>query len=198
MNINDINKLIRNICENYKDDLIGGYITGDGPIPSQIMFIGEAPGKMEVEMKKPFVGMAGKTFEFYLNSIGIDRKNVRITNTCFFRPIKIKKTSKGKESISNRTPKVSEINLFKNILDEEIKLVNPKLIVTLGNIPLKRLTHFKSIGTCHGELYFNKELNRYIFPMYHPSSLTYNNNDKFREMYQNDWIKLKYAIDNLS
>ena len=195
MNIHDINYLIKNISQNYKEDLTGGYITGDGPIPSKIMFIGEAPGKMEVEMKKPFVGMAGKTFEFYLNSIGINRKDVRITNTCFFRPIKIKKTSKGKESISNRTPKVSEINLFRNVLDEEIKLVNPKLIVTLGNIPLKRLTEFKSIGTCHGQLYFNKDLYRYIFPMYHPSSLTYNNNDKFKTMYQNDWQKLKEVIN---
>lgn len=188
---------IQQVYENYTNDSTGGWITGDGPIPSEILFVGEAPGKNEIEQRKPFIGMAGETFENYLDSIGISRSSVRITNTCFFRPIKININKYGKETISNRTPKVSEVKLFKEILDDEIYLVNPKIIVTLGNVPLKRLTKEKSIGSCHGKLLFNKELDRYIFPMYHPSALTYNRNDEFLKIYQSDWIKLKEALNSL-
>ncbi|MFD3158665.1 uracil-DNA glycosylase [Haloimpatiens sp. FM7330] len=196
MTLKEIQNKIKDISDTYKNDAIGGWITGDGPVPSNLLFVGEAPGKNEVEMKKPFVGMAGKAFEHYLNSIGIERKNIRITNTCFFRPIKIKISKTGRESISNRPPKISEINLFRNILDEEIKLVNPKIIITLGNVPLKRFTNYKNIGLCHGQLYFNEELGKYIFPMYHPSSLTYNRKEEFKKTYEEDWQKLKKVLNN--
>lgn len=192
-----LKKKIETICNNNNNSLMGGWITGDGPIPAKILFVGEAPGKNEVLQGKPFVGMAGKKFESYLNKIGLDRKDIRITNTCFFRPIKITIGKNGKESISNRPPKIFEINLFKEVLDMEINAVNPKVIVTLGNVPLKRLTEFKSIGECHGNIYFNKELNRYIFPMYHPSSLTYNRASEFLEKYELDWLKLKRELEKL-
>ncbi|MCR1935669.1 uracil-DNA glycosylase [Clostridium tepidum] len=198
MNIQEsLKNKIKNISEQYKEDKTGGYITGDGPIPCDILFIGEAPGKNEVEEGKPFVGMAGKRFEKFLNSIGLKRESVRITNTCFFRPIKIKESKNGRISVSNRTPKVSEISLFSSILNEEINLVDPKLIITLGNVPLKTLTNFKSIGDCHGNIYFIENLNRYVFPMYHPSSLTYNRNKDFHKMYENDWLKLKEILNKI-
>lgn len=196
MNENSIELRIKNVCENYTENTIGGWITGDGPIPSTILFVGEAPGKKEVEQNKPFIGMAGETFEKHLNSIGLNRLSVRITNTCFFRPIKIKTNQFGKKTISNRTPKVSEIKLFKEILDDEVKLVNPKIIVTLGNIPLKRFTSETSIGSCHGKLLYNNELKKHIFPMYHPSALTYNRNDEFLNMYKSDWKKLKEVLNS--
>ncbi|MCM0648234.1 uracil-DNA glycosylase [Clostridium swellfunianum] len=197
MNIDEIKNRIKTIAENYKDEPTGGYISGDGPIPADILFVGEAPGKTEVEEGKPFVGMAGKTFEGYLKTIGLTRDIVRITNTCFFRPITIKEGKNGRTSVSNRPPKQSEVNLFKEVLDDEIALVNPKIIVTLGNVPLKRLTEFISIGECHGELYFNEKLGKHIFPMYHPSSLTYNRSEDFHEAYEEDWIKLKEALKSL-
>jgi uracil-DNA glycosylase len=188
---------IKNIAENYKDEPTGGWITGDGPIPCDILFVGEAPGKTEVEEGKPFVGMAGKTFEGFLNSIGLTRNDVRITNTCFVRPIQYKESKTGRTTISNRPPKPKEVDMFREVLDEEIMLINPRIIITLGNVPLKRLTKFKSIGECHGELYYNEDLKRHIFPMYHPSSLTYNRNEEFSNMYEEDWRKLKKALDTL-
>ncbi|WP_127837065.1 uracil-DNA glycosylase [Clostridium sp. USBA 49] len=193
--LKSIENKIKEISENYKEEPTGGYITGDGPVPCDILFVGEAPGKTEVEQGKPFVGLAGKTFEKYLNIIGLTRNKVRITNTCFFRPITIKEGKNGKVTISNRTPKIKEISLFKEILDAEISLVNPKIIITLGNVPLKRLTSFKSIGECHGNLYFNEDLKRYIFPMYHPSALTYNKTEEFNKAYYEDWVKLKKVLE---
>lgn len=195
--IAELKNKIKTIAENYKDEPTGGYITGGGPIPADVLFLGEAPGKTEVEEAKPFVGMSGKTFEKYLNSIGLTRNKIRITNACFFRPITIKEGENGRTSVSNRPPKQSEVDLFREVLDEEIALVNPKVIVTLGNVPLKRLTSFKAIGNCHGQLYFNEQLKRYIFPMYHPSSLTYNRNDEFLEIYEGDWFKLKKALETI-
>lgn len=196
-NYEDIKQKIKTIAENYKTEPTGGYITGDGPIPSDILFVGEAPGKTEVEEGKPFVGMAGKTFESYLNSIGLSRDKIRITNTCFVRPITIKEGKNGRTSVSNRPPKTNEIEMFREVLDEEIALVNPKVIVTLGNVPLKRLTKFKSIGECHGSLYFNDQLKKYIFPMYHPSALTYNHSEEFLHNYEADWEKLKKALETV-
>lgn len=197
MNYEEIIQKIKTIAENYKDEPTGGWITGDGPIPCDILFVGEAPGKTEVEQGKPFVGMAGKTFEGYLNSIGLSRDGIRITNTCFVRPIKTKEGANGRISVSNRPPKPKEVEMFREVLDAEIALVNPKVIITLGNVPLKRLTKFKSIGECHGQLYFNEQLNRHIFPMYHPSSLTYNRDEEFLQTYKDDWQKLKEALKNL-
>ncbi|KMJ93185.1 uracil-DNA glycosylase [Clostridium botulinum C] len=197
----DINKFLRdrieNIVKKYNCEETGGFITGDGPIPCNVLFIGEAPGKNEVAQGKPFVGMAGETFNNYLKSIGLSRSEVRITNTCFFRPIKKKVGKTGRTTISNRPPKVSEVNLFREVLDDEINFVNPKIIITLGNVPLKRLTEFKSIGDCHGNLYYNENLKINIFPMYHPSALTYNRNDEFKKMYENDWLKLKEVLKTI-
>lgn len=195
--IEDIKNRIKAIAENYKEEPTGGYITGDGPIPADILFVGEAPGKTEVEEGKPFIGMAGKTFEKYLNSIDLTRDKIRITNTCFVRPITIKEGKNGRTSVSNRPPKPKEIAMFKEVLDDEIALVNPKVIVTLGNVPLKRLTEFKSIGECHGQLYYNEELKKHVFPMYHPSSLTYNRNEDFLKTYEEDWLKLKEALETI-
>ncbi|WP_315122472.1 uracil-DNA glycosylase [uncultured Clostridium sp.] len=192
-----IEEEIKNICENYTDDNIGGWITGHGSVPCDILFIGEAPGKTEVEERTPFVGMAGKNFEHYLNLINVKRENIRVTNTCYFRPIKIKESANGKSSISNRTPKTSEISLFKDILYKEINLVNPKIIITLGNIPLKTLTDYKSIGECHGKITFSEKVNRYVFPMYHPSSLTYNRSEDFKQKYIEDWYKLKESLGTI-
>lgn len=196
MNYHEIREKIKTIAENYKDEPTAGWISGDGPIPCKIMFLGEAPGKTEVEAQKPFVGMAGKTFEHYLNSIGLTRNEVRISNTCFFRPIKISEGKNGRKTISNRPPKPAEIELFREVLDEEIRLVNPSIIVTLGNVPLKRLTNFKSIGECHGQLYYNEKLGCNIFPMYHPSALTYNRNEEFLKAYEADWQKLRNIINH--
>ena len=76
--LSNIKNDIKNICENYTEEAIGGWITGTGPVPCNILFVGEAPGKTEVEKGAPFVGMAGDNFQHYLDIIGIHRSNIRI------------------------------------------------------------------------------------------------------------------------
>lgn len=197
-NLDMLKEKIKDISEHYTEDSIGGFITGDGPVPSDVLFVGEAPGKTEVSMGKPFVGMAGKTFEEYLHLAGLDRKDVRVTNTCYFRPITKSITKSNKLSIKNRTPKTSEILLFKDILNEEISIVKPKIIITLGNTPLKSFTNFSAIGQCHGKLLMNEALNIHIYPMYHPSALTYNRNPAFEETYRADWMNLGKILKDMN
>lgn len=197
MTFNQLENKIKLICENYEDEKIGGWITGVGPIPCDVMLIGEAPGKSEIEQGEPFVGMAGKNLDNYLQIIGLKRSGIRISNACYFRPIKTKTGKNEQITISNRTPKACEVELFREILDNEIKLVNPKIIITLGNIPLRRLTSSKTIGECHGKLLYNEFLGKKVFAMYHPSALTYNRNEKFISMYMNDWLILKQTLNEI-
>ena len=187
----DFYKSIEKIYKSSSPGSFNGFITGDGKIPCPILFIGEAPGKNEVLEGKPFVGVAGKNFEKYLNLIGLTRDHIRITNTCYGRPIKEKILKNGKISISNRTPKISEINMFYEILDLEINACSPKIIITLGNTPLKRILGQGTIGDYHGKCIKSEKYNCLVYPMYHPSALTYNRNDKFEKMYKDDWLKLK-------
>ncbi|WP_461207760.1 uracil-DNA glycosylase [Clostridium sp. DL1XJH146] len=196
-NLLEIHNNIKKICNSYSNDSTSGYVFGNGPIPCPILIVGEAPGKTEVELGRPFVGKAGKTLDKYLEIAQLERNDVRITNTCFFRPIKIKFNQNGKSTISNRTPKAKEIDLFREVLDEEIRLVNPRIIITLGNIPLRRFTSYKAIGNCHGNIIFSEKYNLDIFPMYHPSSLTYNRNEEFETKYRADWKKLKKKLDSI-
>ncbi len=120
------------------------------------MLIGEAPGSKEVELGEPFVGQAGgKHFQEFLDILGINREDVYITNTVKYRPTR-KNPKTGR--LSNRTPPTTkEIEDFKDYLMEEIEIIAPKIIVTLGNTPLKCLFDKETnIGEVHGELLYKK------------------------------------------
>lgn len=191
----DFYKEIEKIYLTLNPEEFDGFITGAGPLPSSLLIVGEAPGKYEVIERKPFVGLAGKTFEEYLKFAGIKREEIRITNTCYGRPIKKKILKNNKISYSNRTPLKGDIIAFSHILDKEIELCKPKVIVSLGNIPLKRLLGQVPISTCHGIPTFLENYNAYLFPMYHPSALTYNRSEEFKNTYMEDWSKLSKFLE---
>ena len=102
-------------------------VFGEGPICSEIMIVGEAPGKEEDEQGIPFVGRAGKLLNLFLESIGVSWKSVFITNTVKCRPP------------DNRNPMIEEINACSNFLEKQIKIVNPKVLVLLGKVAANRL-----------------------------------------------------------
>ena len=90
------------------------------------MIIGEAPGAEEDKVGKPFVGQAGKLLDKMLKCIFLDRiKNFYITNMVFWRPP------------GNRIPNNQEINICLPLVKEHIKIINPQLIILLGNIAAK-------------------------------------------------------------
>lgn len=180
-----LEKLYKNITKLTNED----YITGSGNVNAKILLVGEAPGAKEIELKEPFVGQAGKNLNEFLHILEINREDLFITNVVKIRPFKINEKTGRKV---NRPPTQDEINIFSSILNEEINIVSPKIIVTLGNTPLKAIMNNNNltIGSVHGQLL--KKNNILIFPLYHPAAIIYN--QKLKETYLEDLNKLKKAI----
>jgi len=154
-------------------------VFGEGPINPKVLFIGEAPGKNEDLTGRPFIGSAGKILEELINSIGLTRQDVYITSVIQYRPPK------------NRDPKPQEIAAFQPYVDKQIKLLNPKIIVTLGRFSLAKFLPNSKIAEQHGKptqinwqgLYLT------IIPMYHPAAIIYN--QKLKQTLKDDFQIVK-------
>lgn len=187
--INKISRLIKkcNKCKISKKRK--NTIPGDGSLDSKIIFIGEAPGYKEDIVGKPFVGRAGKIFDELLNTIGIKREKIFITNVLKCRPPK------------NRNPLKIEIENCKKYLDLQIELIKPKIIVTLGNFATlyifnKYNLKYETISKVHGKIYAVKTDIRDIFiiPFFHPAISIYNPNKK--NILIKDFKKLELFLKN--
>lgn len=179
-----LEKLIGEVYEEDKKILVHG----EGNIGARVMLIGEAPGEQETLQRRPFVGKAGKNLDEFLELAGIDRSELYVSNTVKFRPTKISAAGR----VVNRPPTREEINLFLPWLKKEMELVQPEVVVTLGNVPLKALMGSKVvIGDVHGD--FQDAEGVRLYPMYHPASLIYN--PSLRDTYAGDirrladWLK---------
>ena len=102
-------------------------VFGEGHSDSNIMIIGEAPGREEDEVGRPFVGRAGKLLNEFLKSIDLNRDSVFIANTIKCRPPE------------NRDPEAAEINACSSYLDQQINIIKPKVLVLLGKVAANRL-----------------------------------------------------------
>lgn len=141
-------------------------VAGTGPVPAEVMLVGEAPGQTEARTGIPFVGSAGKKLDFGLQQAGLDRNAVHITNAVLCHP-----TKDG----TNRTPTTTEIKLCKQRLINEIKEVNPKVIVLLGKIAMSALLKGsrKDITKVMGQEVWSEEYNAFLLPVLHPAALLY-------------------------
>ena len=146
-------------------------VFGEGPLNPVLMLIGEAPGEQESLQGRPFVGKAGKNLDHFLMLAGLEREQIYISNAVKIRPTKVGKTGR----ISNRPPTKEEIALFRPWLMREINEIRPRMIATLGNVPLGAVTGEKlTIGQVHGTVIPAGELGLPLFALYHPASLIYN------------------------
>lgn len=146
-------------------------VFGEGPMQPLLMLIGEAPGEQESLAGRPFVGKAGKNLDHFLELAGLRREEIYISNAVKIRPTKVGKTGR----LSNRPPTKEEIALFRPWLLREIEEVQPKVIATLGNVPLHAVTGKNlSIGQMHGQMHVAGETGLPLFALYHPASLIYN------------------------
>lgn len=170
-------------------------VFGDGCPSARIMLIGEAPGAEETRQHRPFVGKAGQNLDEFLCVIGQNRSDIYITNVVKFRPYKV--SAKGTRS--NRPPKSGEIACMRPHLLREIEAVAPKIVVTLGNVPLKCVLadNKATIGACHAVPTPASALSHSftLFPLYHPASIIYNR--ALAGVYQQDLLTLKTVIANI-
>lgn len=145
-------------------------VFGEGNVHQPpLMLIGEAPGETEVIKRRPFVGKAGKNLDEFLQLMEMNREDIFISNVVKIRPTEVGPTGR----LRNRAPGKEELALFTPWLMKEIALVQPKVLVTLGNVPLKALTDPKvTIGDCHGT-FMESRAQVPLFALYHPASIIY-------------------------
>jgi uracil-DNA glycosylase family 4 len=129
------------------------------------VFVGEAPGRQEDLQGKPFVGGAGKVFDELLASVGLSRADVYVTNAVKSRPVV--GTPRGR----NRPPTREEIAACAPWLTEEIEIVQPKVVVTLGQIALEHFLPRRKLSEVHGTAQLADGMT--ILPLYHPAMARY-------------------------
>lgn len=135
----------------------------DGPSTADLMFVGEAPGRLEDKVGRPFVGAAGHLLNTMLSEIGVRRGDVYVTNVIKHRPLKNEHGLQKK-----RRPHASEIEACKPWLHKQVELINPKLIVPLGNVATRWfLGRNVRIGLVHGQRF--EWSGRIIIPTFHPA-----------------------------
>ncbi len=151
-------------------------VFGQGPEKPFLMLIGEAPGGEETKQLRPFVGKAGRQLDELLTLAGIPREEVFITNVVKYRPMVI-----GERTVRNRTPVREEIDASLPLLREELGILQPRCVATLGNVPLSAVLSLcglsrRVIGEVHGQSLriALQDWETALFPLYHPASAIYN------------------------
>lgn len=159
-------------------------VPGEGSAEAEIMFIGEGPGQKEDELGRPFVGAAGKFLEEMLGYINLKREDVYIANVVKCRPP------------GNRDPLPEEVEACWPWLLEQIKIIQPKLIVTLGRHSLERFLPAQKISQIHGKALRRDfpEIGRQVFyALYHPAAALYNGS--MREVLIKDFKRIPKVLE---
>ncbi|MBK5230410.1 MAG: uracil-DNA glycosylase [Thermoleophilia bacterium] len=146
-------------CEHEPCATCTNMVPGEGSPNAEILFIGEAPGKNEDIHGRPFVGQAGKLLDRLIESIGLNRQDVFITNVLKARPP------------GNRDPLPLEVQHNWPWLDEQVAALDPKLIVLLGRHAMNRFLPNRRIGRDHGQARLLR--GQVYLPVYHPAAALY-------------------------
>lgn len=142
-------------------------VWGDGSSEARLMFVGEAPGRWEDEEGIPFVGKAGDIFNSMLESTGIPRDDVYVTNIVKCRPW---------DGVANRKPTIEEVAACGVHLRREIEEVRPRVVCPMGATALAQFVPFKRISRVHGMRFHGRRVGfgYLIIPLYHPAVGIYN------------------------
>jgi uracil-DNA glycosylase len=150
-------------------------VIGQGSHNARIMFIGEAPGKNEAEQGRPFCGASGRLLDQLLDSITLKREDVYVTNIVKDRPPE------------NRDPSKEEIALYSPFLDQQIDVIQPEVIVTLGRFSMEFILikfdapeKTQKISQLHGKLIKAQASygQIYVVPLFHPAVALYRQDQK--------------------
>lgn len=154
-------------------------VPGEGNPDAEVVFIGEAPGKLEDETGKPFVGASGKFLTTLIESAGLKRADVFITSIVKYRPP------------NNRDPRPDEKKQSWPYLLRQLRVIEPKLVVTLGRHSMGYFIPRGTITELHGQLVKGGEWP--VLPLFHPAAALYNNN--MRKVVIEDFAHLKDILE---
>lgn len=163
-------------------------VFGSGNENAEILLIGEAPGANEDKQGIPFCGMSGKILDELLQSVNLAREDIFITNTILCHPD------------SNRNPKNDEVENCRERLDKLIFIMQPKVIVTIGNFATQRVLGKTGIKTIRGKIFStiinNQEIK--VVPVIHPASYLYSgrNQELLEEMKKDFKTISSLSIEN--
>jgi DNA polymerase len=166
------------------------------PQKTVLFLLGEAPGGHEDMVSgEPFSGEAGKILTDFLAQIDLDRKHCYLGNTVKCRPTK--PSSRGRFGpYANRKPTSAEIKSCSSWVEAEIGLVKPKVIATLGGVPLSTILGKQArLEDYHGKYFYSAKYGCFIFPLYHPASIIYRR--QLAQTYAQDVFKLKEFLQEL-
>ena len=154
-------------------------VPGSGNPNADIVFIGEGPGFNEDQQGLPFVGQAGKFLDELLASINLRREDVYICNVIKCRPP------------NNRDPQADEIAACAPWLEQQLEIIKPRVIVTLGRFSMSQYFKGQSIGRIHGQ---PKEIDgQLVVPMYHPAAALHQ--ASLRSTIMDDFKKLPALVE---
>jgi DNA polymerase len=156
-------------------------VPGKGNFQSDVIFVGEAPGRNEDKNGEPFIGVAGKKLSIALDEAGISRDVVYITNIVKCRPP------------NNRVPNTNERNTCQEYLKQEISIIKPKLICILGNTAFNSILGGSEITKFRGKVV--RKNNLLYFLTIHPAATIYN--QKLMDVLKKDIVKLFDLIKDL-
>lgn len=160
--IETLQKLKEEIIGDKNLPLTTNLVFGEGSPDCDVLFIGEAPGAIEDELVRPFVGRSGQLLRKNIRDIGWKEEDVYITNIVKRRPPE------------NRDPLPEEIAAYKPYLTRQIEIINPKIIVPLGRFSMNYFLPLAKITRDQGKLFqatiINKGKTWFVAPMFHPAA----------------------------
>ncbi len=167
------------VCKVCRQKKIGLPVPGEGFADADVVFIGEAPGKTEAETGRPFIGRSGKLLRQLIQSIGLDDlKDVYITSPVKYLP-------------KHGTPTPGEIAHGRKHLNEQLEIINPKLIVLLGSVAVQAVLQQKlPIVTVHGKI-ITADKRKYFITLHPAAAIRF---QKFKKPIVEDFKKIKRLI----
>lgn len=151
-------------------------VVGEGSLDAKIMLIGEAPGASEAKSGRPFVGASGRLLDEFLETIGLQRADIYITNVVKDRPPE------------NRDPTAGEIALYAPFLRRQIEIIQPRVVATLGRFAMSFILEFldvpldkkPTISDLHGQQLVGKASygEVAVVPLFHPAVALYSRQRK--------------------
>ena len=175
-----MNALYQEMCDNKDLPLApANLVFGEGSLMSKIFFIGEAPGAREDELVRPFVGRSGQLLTKMIESIGLKREDVYISNIVKRRPPE------------NRDPLPSEIEAYSPYLKKQIEIIGPKVIVTLGRFSMNYFMPTGKITRDQGKIFRLDD--KLLMPMFHPAAAL--RGTKNLNEFKAGFLKLKKLLD---